>query len=387
MFAAFIYTECISAGPFKRESGFKFKSVEEVELNGSETPQPLLEQRMNMASAGFLPYKAPAIDSFMKPEEFLALDKQWSVQELAPGKFMFARLFTSGVSNGRPDNPFHQGFIYDFADVEAIVQSTGEMAGLAYARPVDFHTWADWQNPRGDAELEAATLEPHNPPLPSLDSAAWARRAERTFETDTDDSMQILSGFESALRTGTNLGIDSTTVDEFLDWVSLLTHLIPVKTAWTTQFTSIEAAKHFQRTPPKTSIYRSDSYRTRVDESAWAKLVRLVIEAGIHAEIEQLIGELSLALAFDPNSGAQSLAVLPLACCFLDQNLMDQSDLAVMVGVAAGLLHHLDAPTHLQGAQQAESCFAKLEKSSAVIRLLPNGDQIYSKLSGLPLLS
>ena len=54
MFAAFIYTECISAGPFKRESGFKFKSVEEVELSGETTPVPLLEQRMNMASAAFL---------------------------------------------------------------------------------------------------------------------------------------------------------------------------------------------------------------------------------------------------------------------------------------------------------------------------------------------
>ena len=387
MFAAFIYTECISAGPFKRESGFKFKSVEEVELNGSETPQPLLEQRMNMASAAFLPYKAPTIDSFMKPEEFLALDKQWSVQELAPGNYMFARLFTSGVSNGRPDNPFHQGFVYDFVDVTAIVQSTGEMSGLTYARPVDFHSWADWQNPRGDAELEAAALEPHNPPMPSLDSAAWARRAERTFETDTDDSMQILSGFETALRSGSNLGIDSTTVEEFLDWVSLLTHLIPVKTAWTTQFTSIEAAKHFEKNPPKTSIYRSDSYLTRVEESSWANLVRLVIEAGINSEIEQVIGELSMALAFDPNSGSQSLAVLPLACCFLDQNLMDQSDLSSMLGMIAGLLQQLEAPTHWQSAQQAEACFAKLEQASAVIRLLPNGDQIYSKLSGLPVLS
>jgi hypothetical protein len=384
VFAAFIYTECISPGPFKRESGFKFKSVEEVDLYESLTPAPLLEQRMNVASAAFLPYKAPAIDSFMKPEEVLALDKQWSVQMLGPGNFMFARLFTSGVSNGRPDNPFHQGFIYDFADIEAIVQSTGEMAGLKYARPVDFKSWTDWQNPRGDAELEAAALEPHNPPMPSTDSAAWSRSAEITYETDTDDSMQILSGFEYALRNGTNLGIDTTTVEEFLDWVSLLTHLIPVKTAWTMQFTSIEAAKHFSSN--KTSIYRSDSYLTRVEESTWAKLVALMIEAGINSEIEDVIGELSLALAFDPNSGSQSLAILPLACCFLDQNLMDQSDLAKMTGLIAELLQQLEAPTHWHSADRAESSFSKLEKPGAVIRLLPNGDQIYSKLSGLPVL-
>lgn len=386
MFAAFIYTECISAGPFKRESGFKFKSVQEVELAGGSAPGASLEQRMNAASAAFLPYRAPTIDSFMKPEEFLALDKQWSVQELSPGNFMFTRLFTSGVSNGRPDNPFHQGFIWDFSDVEAIVESTGEMSGLAYPRPADFMSWADWQNPRGDGELEAAELEPHNPPMPSIDSASWARTAEQVFEADVDESIQVLSGFEAASRSGSNFGIDTGTVAEFMDWVSLLTHLIPVKTAWTTQFTSNEAAKHFQKSPAKTAIYRSDSYVTRIEASEWARLVGLIIQAGVYAEIEALIGELSMALSFDPNSGSQSLAILPLACCFLDQELMDPTDLSTMLGSVAQLLQQLEAPSHWQSSDRAEACFAKLEKASAVVRLLPNGDQVYAKLSGLPAL-
>lgn len=386
MFAAFIYTECISAGPFKRESGFKFKSVEEVELSGGTTPLPLLEQRMNMASAAFLPYKAPAIDSFMKPEEFIALEKQWSVQELSPGAFMLARLFTSGVSNGRPDNPFHQGFVYDFSDIADIVTSTGQLSGLAYARPADFAGWADWQNPRGDAELESAELEPHNPPLPIFDSSAWSRMAEQIFEFDEDDALQVLSGFEAEMVAGGNLGIDAGTVDDFLNWVSFLTHLIPVHAGWTMQFTSTEAAKHFAKMPPRTSIYRSDSYMTRIDVSEWALLVKLIIEAGIYSEIEAKVGELSMALVFDPNSGRQSLAILPLACCFLDKNLLDPTDLARMNGLVTSLMSQLASPSHWRSEEHSAVLFDQLEAPTSVLRGLANGDQIYGRLNSLPIL-
>ncbi len=386
MFAPFIYTECISAGPFKRESGFKFKSVEEVELSGELTPVPLLEQRMNMASAAFLPYKAPAIDSFMKPEEFVALEKQWSVQELSPGAFMFARLFTSGVSNGRPDNPFHQGFVFDFSDIAAIVTSTGELSGLSYARPADFAGWADWLNPRGDAELEAAELEPHNPPLPSFDSSVWSRMAEQIFEFDEDDALQVLSGFEAAMLEGGNLGIDAGTVDDLLNWVSFLTHLIPVHAGWTMQFTSNEAAKHFAKMPARTSIFRSESYVPRIDVSEWALLVKLIIEAGIYSEIESKIGELSMALVFDPNNGSQSLAILPLACCFLDKNLLDPSDLDRMNGLVTGLLSQLAAPSHWRSDEHSAEFFDQLEAPTSVLRGLANGDQVYGRLNSLPIL-
>lgn len=386
MFAAFIYTECISPGPFKRESGFKFKSVQEVELNGATSTPTALEQVVNMASAAFLPYKAPAIDSFMKPTEFLALEKQWSVQELGPGTFMLARLFTSGVSNGRPDNPFHQGFVYEYSDIEAIVSSTAEMSGLPFPRPADFVSWADWLNPRGDIELEAAELEPHNPPMPAIDGATWCRDAERIFEADVDESMQILSGFETAMMQGSNLGIASTSVEEFTDLVSFLTHLVPLHAGWTMQFTSVEAAKHFSKVPPRTNIYRIDGYAPRIATSSWAELVKLVVEAGIYSEIENLIGELSLSLVFDPNNGSQSLAALPLACCFIDSSLMDESDLTRLGPLVANLLSQLASPTHWRNEQQANKLFSLLEQPGTVLRSLPNGDQIYGRLNSLAVL-
>jgi hypothetical protein len=285
MFASFIYTECVSAGPFKRESGFKFKSVMEFPLTGEAVTSTKLEARLNQASAAFLPYKAPTIDPFMKPEEFEALDKQWSLQELSPGSFMFTRLFTSGVSNGRPDNPFHQGFIFDTVDVFEILDSTSQMSGLANSRPADFVRWHDWSNPRGDDELEAAELEEDNPPMPAVDSTEWALIAERLFEFDVDESLQITSGFASAIFEGRNFGIDTGDLDEYLDWVSLLTHLVPAQTGWSTQFTSNQAARLFSHQPAKLSLFRSDAHVPRVTVNDWANLVSKVIESCIFSPV------------------------------------------------------------------------------------------------------
>lgn len=386
MFAAFIYTECISPGPFKSESGFKFKSVQELALAESSPSSSSLEQRMNIASSAFLPYKAPAIDSFMTPDEFLALEKQWSLQEVGPGNFMFSRLFTSGVSNGRPDNPFHQGFIYDFSDVESMVSSTRELTGLNFARPADFASWAEWHNPRGDAELEAAELEEHNPPMPSIDSADWNRAAERIFETDIDEALQITSGFEEAMREGSNLGINTGGVQELLDWVSFLTHLVPLNSGWSLQFSSNDAGKHFAKVPPRTSIFRADSHIARKSVTDWANLVRVVVESGIYSDVETMIGELSSALIFNPNNGLQGLSALPLACCFIDQDLMDPDDLAAMAVLVSSLLNELVPPSHWQSERLAQGTFLKLEQGNAAIRALSNADLVYEALSRLPVL-
>jgi hypothetical protein len=138
--------------------------------------------------------------------------------------------------------------------------------------------------------------------------------------------------------------------------------------------------------PPRTSIYRSDSYVTRIDVSEWALLVKLIIEAGIYSEIEAKIGELSMALVFDPNSGRQSLAILPLACCFLDQNLLDPSDLARMNGLVTSLMSQLASPSHWRSEEHSAEFFDQLEAPTSVLRGLANGDQIYGRLNSLPIL-
>jgi hypothetical protein len=152
------------------------------------------------------------------------------------------------------------------------------------------------------------------------------------------------------------------------------------------QFTSNEAAKHFAKMPARTSIYRSESYVPRIDVSEWALLVKLIIEAGIYSEIESKIGELSMALVFDPNNGSQSLAILPLACCFLDKNLLDPSDLDRLNGLVTGLLSQLAAPSHWRSDEHSAEFFDQLEAPTSVLRGLANGDQVYGRLNSLPIL-
>jgi predicted molibdopterin-dependent oxidoreductase YjgC len=202
MFVSFAYTECVSPGPFKKESGFKFKSVVQnaVGQSSSSISDSELQILLDKASGAFLPYRAPEIDPFMTREQFNALDKQFSIQRLDESHTMFTRMFTSGVSNGRPGNPFHQGFVFSKSKILAIVRSTADMADLEFARPVDFNDWADWLNPKGDAELEASELEQDNPPLPGKDDNSWKLSIESLFKSQPQAVFALLSEFESALR-------------------------------------------------------------------------------------------------------------------------------------------------------------------------------------------
>jgi len=67
MFVSFTYTECVSPGPFKKESGFKFKSVVENTLGPASVSVSELEiqKLLDKASGAFLPYRAPEIGPFM----------------------------------------------------------------------------------------------------------------------------------------------------------------------------------------------------------------------------------------------------------------------------------------------------------------------------------
>lgn len=373
----------MSPGPFKNESGFKFKDVKQIDVGARFLDERTLEHAVNKASAAFLQYVAPRIDSFMSLEEFLSLDKLWSVQEIDKGQFMFARLFTSGVSNGRPDNPFHQGFIYGLSDVQQIVKALGPISGLSFPRPADFVTWVDWLNPRGDEQLELAVLEDFNPPLPDFDDAEWARRAESIFEVDPDESLQILSRFDESLRAHESCGIPSANQNEFLEWVSFVQHLLPLSSAWSLQFSSNAAGLHLKAGTSATVLYRSEAHMPRARVSDWANLVKAVVESGVYSQVENLLGKLSFALDFDPSNGSQSLAALPLACCLLESDLLDKEDLASVSQAASQLLLDLPLPNSWTSDDFMNWCFSELEEKQTVLRYFPSADYVYQNLSRL----
>jgi hypothetical protein len=382
MFVSFAYTECVSPGPFKKESGFKFKSVVQNTLSQGKAPvgDSELQLLLDKASGVFLPYRAPEIDPFMTREQFHALDKQWSLQRLDESHTMFTRMFTSGVSNGRPGNPFHQGFVFSKSDTMAIIQSTADMTDMEFARPVDFSDWAEWLSPKGDAELEAATLEQDNPPLPGKDDKSWKISIENLFKTEPQTVLALLSEFESSLRESRACRVFSKGNENFLTKVSLLTHLVPLIPAWrmeysTGQLTSAKA--------PSLQMMDSDG-KDAPAPGPWAQLAfELLINNQIQ-NIDRSIGQLTSVLEFSEEKPASWLAALPLAVALTPAQSLD-SDLGASLAKASDeLLKALPVPMSWSNSVASEMLLDLLSSPNQLLRQFSRSEAVYRKLSELP---
>jgi hypothetical protein len=384
MFVSFTYTECVSPGPFKKESGFKFKSVVQNATiqNSSSVPITELQSLLDRASGAFLPFRAPDIDPFMTRQQFNALDKQWSNQRLDESHTMFTRMFTSGVSKGRPGNPFHQGFVFSKADIKAIVRLTADLSGLEFARPVDFSGWADWLNPKGDAELEASELEQDNPPLPGKDDNSWKLSIENLFKAQPQVVLDLLSEFEASLRKSRTCRVFSTSTEDFLTKVSLLTHLIPLLPAWRMEFSTgqLSSAKS-----PSLQMVDSAVIDAPVP-GPWAQLAfDLLANNQIH-NIDRSIGQLSSVLTFAEDKPISWLAALPLAVALTPAQSLD-SDLGVKLANSADLLlSGLPFPVSWSNAAANEMLLDLLSAPEQLLRQFSRSESVYRELSELPVL-
>lgn len=386
MFASFIYTECQSAGPYKTEPGFKFKDVSVFEFGDAGADPRRVEKVLNLAAASFLPYSAPDIDPFMTPQEFKSLEKQWALQEIEQDVFMFSRLFTSGVSNGRPGNPYFQGFVFDRSEVKPFVTTTGKVSGLKFARPADFSTWDGWLTPRGDAELEESTLEPDYPPTPMLDARELSEEAEELFDEDPDESLQLLASFYEAVLVQKLMPVSTPDSEKFLKWVSLLSHLVPIQSAWEMQFSS-SGASPLKSTSPKFAFLRSSEIVRRLPILPWVDLAALIIETGCLEQIRDVIGELSLALNFDVAEGEQTLSVLPLACMFINSAQVAPSDVGRFNNLLAQLVPDLVMPRSWASSQASNLIFDRLEARQSLAKLVSSGNDAHALLSRISILS
>ena len=384
MFVGFIYTECQSPGPFKEEPGFKFKSVVDFNLNGRKADKQEIETTLNSVTAAFMPYKAPTIDVFMKPDDFKNLEKQWSYQGISSGKYAFVRQFTSGVSNGRPDNPFHQGFVIDASELGLLIQESTEISEVSFPRPVDFHSWNDWLTPRGDVELEDAKLESNNPPFPERNDASRFRAIETLVEAKPEASGRILSDFEASLTSGLNLAIAADSADEFLTWVSFLTHLIPMGSAWKFPFTSSPHGAKLETSDGTIAIYRGPQTDRGRTTSPWVELAKTVVDYGLQAEIEALIGEISRTLAFPGKEASENLVALPLAFCMMPKSVLEEDILREVAANAAELLEVSQFNAHWTSEAAAQQVFEKLETPTNIFSSLVNLERLSARLGNLP---
>lgn len=382
MFVNFLYTECNSAGPFKKEPGFKFKSVafhpspsEGLSVVGS------IEAKLDAITGSFLPFEAPTISPFMSQQDFERLDKVWSLQETRAGNFVFTRQFTSGVSHGRPDNPFHQGFIFTTDDIDWIVRSTEELSGMEFARPADFTSWGDWLTPRGDDQLEAASFDQGNPPLPGINSVEWGQRIEELHFSDIDRSTSIISGFETAIRQGSNFGVHADTDLEFLNWVSFLTHLLPLIKGWQTRFTSTNAGSNFPSAIDQICIYRQQELNVSSTQSNWTRIVQLILESGLVIELDRAVGLVSRAYEFSSPGRSSALDALLIAACSLDSSLFEDhlaSEVASCLDLVVG---GINQPGKVLDFQAAERILDLFEKQESLLRRTQSGERLHMHLS------
>lgn len=380
MFVSFTYTECVSPGPFKKESGFKFKSVVQNKLGSASdaASESMLQTLLDKASGSFLPYRAPEIDPFMTREQFNSLDKQWSLQRLDESHTMFTRMFTSGVSNGRPGNPFHQGFVFSKSDTLAIVRSTADMADLEFARPVDFNDWADWLGPKGDAELEASELEQDNPPLPGKDDNAWKLSMESLLKADPQGVLALLSEFESSLRESRTCRVFSNSTEDFLTKVSLVTHLIPLLPSWRMEYSTGQLSS--AKAP---SLQMVDSESTN-PPGAWAELAFELLNKGQIQNINQSIGQVTSVLAFAEDKSVSWLAALPLAVAMIPAQSLDSELGAKLASASDLLLTGLPVPVSWSDAAASDALLDLLSSPNQLLRQFSRSEAIYRKLSGLP---
>ena len=382
MFVSFTYTECVSPGPFKKESGFKFKSVVQNTLGPASegASDSALQTLLDKASGAFLPYRAPEIDPFMSREQFDALDKQWSLQRLDESHTMFTRMFTSGVSNGRPGNPFHQGFVFSKSDTMAIIQSTADMADLEYARPVDFSDWADWLSPKGDIELEESALEQDNPPLPAKDNHSWSLSIENLFLAEPQRTLTLLGEFESSIRELRSARVPSMNTEDFLIQVSLLTHLIPLLPAWRLEYStgSVKSVSH-------PSLQMVTSPITDAPAAGpWAQLAFEILSNKQLTSIDGSIGQLTSVLSFAEDKPASWLTALPLAVALTPSGSVEPSLGSRLASQADSLLTGLPVPVAWTNSVASEMLLDQLSSPNQLLRQFPRSEVVYGKLSGLP---
>jgi hypothetical protein len=382
MFVSFSYTECVAPGPFKKESGFKFKSVVQNNLGVEPLPSlgPEVQVILDKASGAFLPYRAPEIDPFMKREQFNALEKQWSLQRLDDSHTMFTRMFTSGVSNGRPGNPFHQGFVFSKSETLAVVRSTADLADLHFARPADFYDWADWLGPKGDAELEASELEEDNPPLPSLDNESWGVRVNSLVSSQPQRTLALLAEFEACLRDVGVCKVVSNGTDDFFTQVSLLTHLLPLQPSWRFEYSTVPAS--LAKTP---ALEMSDSNPSSpAAPGPWSELAFEVLSSGQIVNIDRALGQLTSVLNFSEDKPMSWLTALPLAVAITPAESLDRELGTKLANQADALLKGLPVPVSWNSAQESEVLLDRLSSPSQLLRQFSRSEAVYRKLSELP---
>jgi hypothetical protein len=115
----------------------------------------------------------------------------------------------------------------------------------------------------------------------------------------------------------------------------------------------------------------------------WANLASFIVESGTHESIDRQIGKLSGALEFADNALANCLGMLPLACLFLNREVIAPEDFEILVQLTNAALAEYPSHATWQSSQAMSTTLDLLESSGTVMQALPNSDYVYGLLANL----
>jgi hypothetical protein len=322
--ATFIYTECQAPGPFKTEPGFKVKDLKVWKSQSNKIYHESVRdenrfelEQLVMEAVGSLPnFEPPSMSPFITTTDFLALEKQWLYYLLPSGRYLFARMSTSGLTHGRRGNPFHMGIIFDKDDLSPILEFWRKSSSQEQIfSPADLYTWSGWQDPRTSEDVEEATLSEGSFPMPALLPKA---RVIDDFSYLSEHRAEIrtaLVAIEKSYvnRSQANFGSDDSW--NFLKQASIATTLLPPNLSWVTALSSTQEIRQFEGKSgwARGLIHGQTELVGPMKGISWAGLAMELLEKKQFQKIESLLYKLGRGAVWQSTSGSSALWFLPIA--------------------------------------------------------------------------
>jgi|694.fasta_scaffold45597_3 hypothetical protein len=431
MIAEFTYTECTSSGPFKKETGFKVKSVrlyKPVEDHTSESGTtfvgfdtdredgqvnaPVLNEvsehylHIDAATSHLGGFAAPPLGPFSSPAEFLALPKGFVFDLVRSGggtkSWLLARLSTSGPANGRPGNPFHQGILTLSEDPKnTFLQIAAATPELDSVRPIDIFSWSGWLNPRGDIEVNASNLRSSELPHPETSTEELSVNHSDFVTQQGIFARQVFSRVAGAFLSRSSVPLPGVDSEELRNWVSVISHLLPPSICWVCGFGStwLEPSSSLQEVPWVKDTSQSEGIRrvnlpqlfwnpaehAKVAEDySWGYLASKVFEHDLDLLVYDSINQIDKAFGWSPELDSVSYALIPLALAMLSLSAEDFGHDALEVAkTCEGLLLKATWPKHRGHSDAFSTLWEMLEEPTSLYKSLGDRLQLDSKLDDL----
>lgn len=339
MIIQFVYAETDRPGPFKVEGGFKFKCavIPEAFASAISNAGQVIQEsggKLDSILPEFAGYRAPNVGVFMSDAEFTGLPKDFVFTANGRGTFAFGRLFTCGVNHGRPNTPFHQGFIFDAQDLSQLKAELRRRSSGVSERPIDFAFSNAWVNPRGEDEVNSVEITDKSFPYPALRQADLSHIHHQAFNA-TIQKTDLLESFGQSVFNNEIFTFPEEQTPLFANWVSLLTHLIPNMMAWKTLFSSISESPSQLASPDALlRIVTGQSTTQAISPSVrtWASVAQHAFEAGLDTELIAGVDQMSKLFYGAKQTGEHSkqlrsgLTPLLLSYLFMEQALFSEEE-------------------------------------------------------------